>query len=167
MRFSVEHEFAAPRAAVIDLAIDPAFHRTLDLPDVSHPDVQESSSVGSQRVLRLRYEFTGSLDPIARKLLAGRSLAWLQDLRVDSATGTGTLTFAAEGDPKRLFGDGQVEFASLAGDTRTRRRIQGDLHVRVPLIGGSAEKRIVPGLVARLDVEARALADRLAANSAD
>src|SRR5215475_1857111 len=70
MRFAVEHEFAASRAAVIALACDPAFQSTLDLPDVSRPEVVEATVVASQHLLRLRYEFTGSLDPIARKLLA-------------------------------------------------------------------------------------------------
>ena len=37
----------------------------------------------------------------------------------------------------------------------------GELHVRIPVIGGSGEKRIVPGLVRRLDVEAAALAEAL------
>jgi len=33
--------------------------------------------------------------------------------------------------------------------------------VRVPLIGGTAERRIVPGLLIRLDVEAATLAAKL------
>jgi hypothetical protein len=146
---------------VIALACDPAFQSTLDLPDVSRPEVVEATIAASQRVLRLRYEFTGSLDPIARKLLAGRKLSWLQELRVDADTGAGSLSFSAESEPRRLFGRADLLFEPLDGDTRTRRQIRGDLHMKVPLVGGSAEKRIVPGLIARLDVEATALARRL------
>jgi len=164
MRFAVEHEFAASRAEVIALACDPAFQSTLDLPDVSRAEVVEATVVASQHVLRLRYEFTGSLDPIARKLLAGRKLSWLQDLRVDAGTGAGNLSFSAESEPRRLFGRADLLFETLDGDTRTRRQIRGDLHVKVPLVGGSAEKRIVPGLVARLDVEAAALTRQLEAD---
>jgi hypothetical protein len=42
-------------------------------------------------------------------------------------------------------------------DVRCRRRISGDLRVKLPLVGSTAERRIVPGLVRRLDVEAAAL----------
>lgn len=167
MRFAVEHDFVAARAAVIALACDPVFQSTLDLPDVSRAEVIETTVVASQHVLRLRYAFTGSLDPIARKLLAGRKLTWLQELRVDADTGAGTLSFWAESEPRRLFGSADLLFESLHGGTRTRRQIRGDLHVKVPLVGGSAEKRIVPGLVGRLDVEAAALARRLAADETD
>ena len=39
--------------------------------------------------------------------------------------------------------------------------IAGDFRVRVPLIGGTAERRIVPGIMRRLDVEAEALRARV------
>ncbi|MGH9207805.1 MAG: DUF2505 family protein, partial [Acidimicrobiales bacterium] len=41
------------------------------------------------------------------------------------------------------------------------RRIDGELVVAVPAIGRMAERRIVPGLLRRLDIEAEALDDRL------
>jgi len=41
--------------------------------------------------------------------------------------------------------------------TGTRRRIDGEFFVKVPLVGGTAERRIVPGIVTRMDVEAAAL----------
>jgi hypothetical protein len=113
--------------------------------------------------LRLRYEYIGQLDPIARRLLGNRKLTWLQDIELDTATGRGTLRFAAEADPGRLGGDATVALDAVDGG-RTRRRINGELRVRVAVVGGSAERRIVPGLVRRLDVEAaaaeRALTDR-------
>ena len=156
----MEHEFEASPADVIDVQLDPQFQRALELPDLGPADVVEASSQGSVRVLRLRYEFVGHLDPVAKKLLGSRSLTWLQDLRVDTATSRGTLHFGAEADPNRLNGDANLTYDARPDGT-TVRRIEGELHVRVPLIGGSAEKRIVPGLVRRLDVEAAALARAL------
>jgi hypothetical protein len=41
--------------------------------------------------------------------------------------------------------------------------VAGELFVRVPIVGGTAERRIVPGLVRRLDVEADALTAALTA----
>ena len=54
-----------------------------------------------------------------------------------------------------------MKITALDGGSRSQRRITGDLRVRIPVIGGSAERRIVPGLVRRLDVEASAVAAAL------
>ncbi len=43
-----------------------------------------------------------------------------------------------------------------------RRVISGDFRIKIPLVGGKAEKAIVPGLARRLDVEADAVAVELA-----
>jgi hypothetical protein len=161
VRFEVDHDFPASSAEVADVLCDPAFHTHLDLPDMRRPEVLASSVDGTARVLRLRYEYIGQLDPIARKLLGGQKLTWIQELRLDTATDAGTLTFSAEAEPGRLNGSAEVEITAL-DDDRCRRHIAGDLHVRVPLVGGTAEKRIVPGLVRRLEVESAALTAELA-----
>src|SRR4029077_14308707 len=132
------------------------------LPDLSLPTVLSHADDGTTKELTLRYEYTGQLDPIARKVIGGRELTWIQTLRLDTKTYQGTLTFSAEAAPDRL--NGQAELALVAegdADARCHRRISGDLHVKFPLIGGTAERRIVPGLLIRLDVEAAALAARV------
>ena len=165
MHFEVEHDFPAPPARVAGVLCDPEFHLALDLPDLSRPAVVASSVDGSTHLLRLRYEYIGQLDPIAHKLLGARKLTWIQELRLDTATYTGTLSFSAEADADRLNGKAEVAIAAVDGTEHSRRRIAGDYHVRVPLMGGTAERRIVPGLVRRLDVEAAALAQKLTART--
>ena len=162
VRFDAEHEFAGAPVAVALILTDPAFQTRLDLPDLSRPEVQTYDEAGSERTLKLRYEFIGSLDPIARRLLAGRRLTWLQTLVLDTATGIGSLAFAAEAEPTRLYGNASVRLEAIDA-ARTRRRIDGEMFVKVPLVGGTAERRIVPGLVRRLDIEAVAVAEALAA----
>jgi hypothetical protein len=159
----VEHDFDAPRAAVADVVCDPAFQTGLELPDLSLPEVMASSIDGTTRLLRLRYEYIGQLDTVARRIIGNRKLTWIQELRLDTSTYRGTLSFSAEQDADRLGGSADVELTALDGDQRSRRRIAGDLHVRVPVVGGTAERRIVPGLVRRLDVEAAAVAKELTA----
>jgi hypothetical protein len=162
MHFQVEHEFPAPRAEVADVLCDPDFQTQLDLPDLSRPEVVESSIDGTSRLLRLRYEYVGQVDGIARKIVGGRKLTWIQELRLDTETYTGTLSFSAEEDPGRVNGSADVAIVTVDGDTTCQRRIAGDLHIRIPLVGGTAEKKVVPGLVRRLDVEAAALSQELA-----
>jgi hypothetical protein len=164
VHFEDEHDFPAPPAQVAALLSDPTFQAELDLPDVSRPEVVDASTEGTTRILRLRYEYVGELDPIARKILGGRKLTWIQELRIDPVTGRGNLSFAAEEGADRLHGTADVSITPLDGDVRSRRRIAGDLHVRVPLVGGTAERRIVPGLLRRLDVEAAAAAQHLTAS---
>ena len=164
MHFEAEHDFPASDARVLGVLCDPDFHTSLDLPDLSRPEVVAATADGTIRSLRLRYKYVGQLDPIARKVLSGRTLSWVQELRMDTATGRGSLSFSAEADTDRLNGNATVSVT--ATDARhARRRIAGDFHVRVPLVGGTAERRIVPGLVRRLDVEAAALSKELPSRS--
>jgi hypothetical protein len=161
MRFEAEHDFPGSCAAVAAVLCDPDFQMQLALPDLSLPTVVSRTDDGPTRELTLRYEYVGQLDPIARKVIGGRDVTWIQALRLDTTTYRGTLTFSAEAAPDRLNGRADLELVG-DGDARCHRRIAGDLHVRVPLVGGTAERRIVPGLLIRLDVEAAALAERLA-----
>jgi hypothetical protein len=164
VRFAVEHELPAVCAAVVEVWCDPAFHTQLDLPDLSRPEVVAHSVDGPVRVLRLRYRYIGQLDPIARKIVGGRDLTWIQELRLDTSTYAGTLSFSAEEEPRRANGSAGVAFVAI-DDTHSRRRIAGDFHLRIPVVGGSAEKKIVPGLLRRLDVEADALRHSLGTSS--
>jgi hypothetical protein len=158
VHFTAEHRFAAPVDAVIAGLTDPAFHRDLQLPDMKLLDV-DAENDRDETVLCLRYDFVGHLDPLARRLLGNRRLTWAQELRLDRGRGAGLLTFEAEADPRRLHG--RADVALKPDDGGTRRTVDGDLVVAVPVIGGNAERRIVPGLLRRLDIEADALDRRI------
>lgn len=149
MRFTARHRFGGPPERVAAILCDPAFHAGLRLPDLAPAEVLDH---GPGHV-RLRYEFVGSLDPVARRLLAGRRLTWVQELRLDGSGGH--LSFAAEAAPDRLHGSATV--ALVRDDDGTVRVLDGSLTVKVPLVGPGAERRIVAGLLARLDVEAAAV----------
>ena len=144
---------------VEELLTDPEFYASLSLPDLSLPDVLESSTTGPQSTLRLRYRYVGSLDPAARRLLGPDRLAWIQELVIDRGTGSGRLSYQAPADPKRLFGSAELHLEPHAGGCI--RRLHGDLVVAVPLIGPRAERKILPGLLRRLDIEAQAINDSL------
>jgi hypothetical protein len=156
MRFDVTHELHGAAAAVVDGLFDPHFHVGLELPDVGTPEVVRAEAGANPRVLDLRYEYVGSLDPIIKRLLAGRKLTWLQRLELDTAAGRGQLTIVADADPKRLSGTAAVTVTAIDAAV-TRLAIHGELRVNVPLLGGTAERKLVPGIVQRLDLEAVAL----------
>jgi hypothetical protein len=159
VRFHAEHHIHASGAAVATLLADPTFYLGLSLPDLSRPEILDQHHDGGEAVLRMRYEFEGSLDPIAQRLLGSSRLAWIQEVRVDGAARSGALRFEAEKDPRRLHGAADFVLASDGDDTL--RRLDGDLVVAVPGIGRMAERRIVPGILKRMDVEAQAIDDQL------
>lgn len=149
---------------------DPAFYRSLVLPDLrlleavpgrDEPTgprgagvVRSSGAVPSRAMsVVVRYEFTGSLDPVVRRLLGGARLTWSQEVRVTREGGT--LSFSAERDPRVLHGGAEFTLEPLGpGDGGTTRRLAGHVTVSLPLVGALAERRIVAGIVARLDLEA-------------
>jgi hypothetical protein len=139
--------------------VDSAFYLDLALPDLSQPEVLECSENGDVTMLRLRYNYVGKLDPLAQRLLGSGRLVWIQETRVDRSTGSGIVHFEAEKDPRRLHGS--TDFALTAVGGGTVRNLDGELIVAVPGIGRMAERRIVPGLLRRLDIEAQGLEDQL------
>jgi hypothetical protein len=164
MHFRAEHTFPAEPARVAALMVDPDFEGSVALPDLSPPTVLEHDTSGTEHVLRLRYEYVGQLDPIARRLLGNRSLTLIQTVTLDPATGTGTLTLEAEADPRRLHGRAGITLTEHGGSTT--RTLEGDFTVKVPVIGGTAERKLLPGVLSRFDVEAAALTARLRADEA-
>lgn len=145
--------------AVAAILADPDFYLGLDLPDLSQPQVLEHGTDGDEAVVRLRYEFVGGLDPVAQRLIGSGRLAWVQEVRVDQSAGSGHLRFEAEKNRRQLHGS--ADFVLKPDGTGTVRTIDGELVVAVPGIGRMAERRIVPGLVRRLDIEAQALDDQV------
>lgn len=159
MHFRAEHHYRGSDRAVSALVADAAFDLELDLPDLSRPELVEQREDGDDVVVRLRYEFEGKLDPIATRLIGSGRLAWIQEVRVDRLAGTGSLGFEAERDPGRLHG--AADFVIAAEGAGAVRRLDGELVVAVPGIGRLAERRIVPGILRRLDIEAGAMDDRI------
>lgn len=160
MRFRAEHEFPALPGAVIALLVDPDFMTGVALPDLAPPTVL-ARDPGDDARLQLRYEYVGSLDPIAKRLLGARRLTWIQDLRIERHTGRGRLTISAEAAPDKLRAQAAVDVAAASGGCV--RRLDGEFSVRVPVVGGTAERRILPGVLRRLDIEADAVRGHLQA----
>jgi Protein of unknown function (DUF2505) len=160
MRFEAEHRFNGSPGAVAAFLTDAQFYETLALPDVSTPEVLEASADAQQSRLRLRYEFSGSLDGTARRLLGGKRLSWIQEVVLQHASDAGELTFNAVADPNRLHGSAHFELQGEDGGCV--RRLAGELVVAIPVVGGRAERKIVPGVLRRLDIEAEAINKSLA-----
>src|SRR5262245_30213229 len=113
MRLAAEHEFAGTPLAVALILTDPDFHAQLDLPDLTRPEIAAQEAQRRARQVALRYAFVATIDPIARRLLAGRRLTWIQTVMLDTASGIGSLEFAAEAEPNRLYGNASIRLEPI------------------------------------------------------
>lgn len=154
-QFRAEHRFSAPPGTVLAAMVDPSFFTGLELPDLEPPEVLDRSEDAGRVTLRLRIAFTGSLDPVARRVLGTSRVVWVQEVVAEPGSLTGELRVTPEvlGGQVRCHGT----YRLAAQGSGTVRSTTGELSVRVPLVGGRAERAILPGIHRRLDLEAAAL----------
>lgn len=158
MRFSVEHRFAAPLAAVEHAMTDPEFFAELrDLPGIEAPALLDRRDRPGSVELDVRYVFSGDLPSVARRVLGRGELAWVQRSTVDLERHRTEFTIVPESHADLLTCAGVYLLRPGSPPEHTVRTISGELRVRVPVLGGRAERAIVGGLVERLDAEAGAL----------
>ena len=128
---------------------------------LEHVARSPTSDAGS---LRLRYEYVGELDGLARRASPrAASLTLVQLVGFDTAAGPGRYTLEAEADPGRVHGAATITLTPDGAGRECVRRFDGDFVVKLPIMGGTIEKRLLPGILSRFDVEAEALAERLRA----
>jgi hypothetical protein len=152
VRFDLEHRFSAPLAAVEAAMIDPTYLAAVRLPDVAPPNVLGVDGDGSVVTTRVAYEYTGSLDPIAQRVLRGSQIGWVQEVTLDRDAHRARFTVVPKVHADRLRCSGT--YALREQGEGALRVISGELRINVPLIASRAEKMIVPGLVRRMKLEA-------------
>jgi hypothetical protein len=165
VRFEVEHRFAVTIGAVEAAMTDPDFSAQLQLPGVAPLQVVDRREDGDVVSMNIAYEFTEQLPAVARGILGSGRLRWVQATVIDRARHRGEFTIVPGSHADRLSCGGSYLFRPVTDSTEAKgtvRTITGELTVRVPLLGGRAERAITSGLIERLDVEADALATWLA-----
>ena len=164
MKFHLEHTFDAPLGAVEDAMVDPEFLESTRLPDVGPPKVLSRDESADTVTLRVNYEYTGSLDGLARRVLRTGDVAWVQETTLDRGTHRTTFTVTPKVHAERFQCGGTMQLSE--NGAVTERVIDGELKIKVPLFGGRAEGLIVPGLRSRMSREAELLDEWLKAHPA-
>lgn len=162
MRLQARHHFDAPPEAVIDALLDPEFAPLLvGLPDVGRVEVVSSSAAGGRDgSLAVRLVYDGSLDGIAAKVLGSSAPSWVQTYRFDRGAHRGTLTIEPDAHGGLIDCSAQIEV--VAAGSGAHRSVDGHLSVKVPLVGGRAERALGPAILGRIDAEAEILSRWLA-----
>ena len=153
MRFEIQQFIGGPVEAVARVYTEPRFYERLGtLPKLGRPEVLDRDEDGSEVRLAVRFRFTGQLSPAVTKVVDPAKLSWVEESVHDLSRHTVAFTMKPDNYADRLRFDGSSRFEP-AGDQRTRRVAQGDVVVRVPLIGRTVENAIVSGLREHLAAE--------------
>ncbi|MDZ7678713.1 MAG: DUF2505 domain-containing protein [Acidimicrobiales bacterium] len=156
MELATRHRFATAPDRVAAAMVDPTFVPELvKILDVGAAEVVEAGHDSTSSWLSTRLTYDGSLDPIAAQVLGSKHPSWVQTYRIDASEVTGQLTI--EPDHHASLISCWADIALTATDGGSERSIRGELKVRVPLLGGKAERALVPAIAARIDAEAALL----------
>jgi hypothetical protein len=149
VKFSFDQRFRFDADKVSRAYADPALYSTfVDGPKLAQPEVLDHAADGDVVRLRIRYRFIGDLSSAARAVLDPARLTWVEESTHDIDAGTVAFRLVADHYADRFGCSGSVRIES-DGDG-CRRRGDGDLKVRAPLVGGTVERTLVGDLQAHL-----------------
>ena len=160
MRFTLTQHLPADPAEAIRLYADPEFHTSLHgMTKVAAP-ILVGRDVDRDRItLRLRYRFTAPLPSAVTAVVDPTRLSWIDETVYDLVGLTATTTLLPDHYGDRFTADIRSRFTAEEGGTE--RRIEGELKVRMLLVGSQVEKAIVSGIEEHLEEEGKEAAARL------
>jgi hypothetical protein len=161
VRFTVDQYFDADPATVVEAYANPAVYNSLSsLTKVDTPQVVSHLDEGSIVTLEVRYRLVADLPRAVTAVLDPSKITWVQRSRTVRSTGVTTATFVPDHYADKLSASATAS-VSAHPSGGTRRRVEGEVKVRVPLVGGQVERGIVSGLKEHLAEEATAITAHL------
>ena len=146
MQLHLEQEFGGTVEEVEAVLIDPDFIAGLAaLPKLGRPELLEQRRDGDSVTQRVRYHFAGQLSAAVRRVIDPAKLAWVEEVTFDLAAHTAPFRILPDHYADRLTCRGTYRLEA-DGPERCRRRADGELTVRYPLVGGAVERAIVSGM---------------------
>ena len=124
---------------------DPDLYRTyVGLTKVGAPEVLLHRVEGPTVHLQLRMRFVAPLSAAAQAVIDPARLSWVQDERYDLAARRASVVFRPDHYANRFSCTGGYEFSAEGGGCV--RIVEGDLRIRMPLVGGQVDRALVSGL---------------------
>lgn len=155
MYFRLEQRFSAPLTAVEAAFVDPAVLAELaTLPELGRPEVLNRADDGDTVTQDVRYAFAGHLSGAVTRVIDPARLTWVEHGVLDRRTHQTELTIHPDHYGDRLRCTATARLAA-AGETDVVRTVEGELHVRAPLVAATVERAIVAGLREHAAAEAR------------
>jgi hypothetical protein len=111
-------------------------------------------------LLQVRFAFTGSVSPAVRAVVDPGNMSWITQTEILLAEGRSSWVVLPDHYPDRLSASGVYRFEEGdAGPGTCDVEVEGDLKIRVPIVGRSVEKVIVGDLRAYIADEVTGIAD--------
>ena len=123
------------------------------MPGLGRPELVARSDDGDTVQQDVRYAFVGDLSPAVTRVVDPGRLTWVEHSELDRNTHRTTYVIRPDHYADRLTCAGTVTLEP-DGDG-TRRVVDGDLTVRVALVGSKVERAIVAGLRDHASAEER------------
>jgi hypothetical protein len=157
MQFELRETVGAPLDRVeAALLSEDFFDRVGASPRIAAPVLLEEVEQGTVVLRRVAYRFTAGVTGAVRRVVDPEKMTWVDESHYDRTSHRATHEIVPDHYAKLLHctyeeilepdGDGCVRIA------------EGDLSVRVPLVGKRVERTIIDGIRERAKAEARVLA---------
>jgi hypothetical protein len=115
--------------------------------DIDVREVVRHEATQDRVLLEVRFAFTGSVSPAVRAVVDPGKMSWITRTELLLAEGRSSWTVLPDHYPDRLSASGTYRFEEgAAGPGTCDVEVEGDLKVRVPIVGRSVEKVIVGDL---------------------
>jgi hypothetical protein len=155
MRIAVAAPVAVSPAAALAAYGTPAFYE--DRPsrhDIAVLGVVDHEDHGDRVVLEVHFAFVGSVSGAVRRVIDPAKMTWITRTELFVGEARSRWEVLPDYYPDRLRASGTYRFEpGPAGPASTLVRVEGDLKVSVPLVGGAVERVIVSGLHSYIEDE--------------
>jgi hypothetical protein len=147
MHFALVQHLRAPLDVVECVFVDPKFIAEAGSlePKLGSPELLDQQEDGDKLHQRVRYRFVGQLSSVVTRFIDPSRLTWVEDVTLDRSTHRTVWKIVPDNYANLLSASGEFVL-SPAGPDATERRVEGDVKVRLPLVGRKAEAAIVSGL---------------------
>jgi hypothetical protein len=158
VKFSIRQPVAVSPARAMAAYGSPTFYEGRPpRDDIEVREVVRHEANPDRILLEVRFAFTGSVSPAVRAVVDPAKMSWITRTELLPAAGRSSWTVLPDHYPDRLSASGTYRFED-AGSGACDVEVDGDLKVRVPIVGRSVEKVIVGDLRAYIADEVSGIA---------
>jgi hypothetical protein len=160
VKFAIRQAVAVPPARAMAAYGSPAFYEgRAERDNIAVRDVVRHEATADRVLLEVRFAFTGSVSPAVRAVVDPAKMSWITRTEILLAEDRSSWVVLPDHYPDRLSASGTYRFEVGDGGPGTCDvEVEGELKVRVPIVGRSVEKAIVGDLRAYIADEVAGIA---------
>jgi hypothetical protein len=160
VKIAIRQAVAVPTAQAIAAYGAPAFYQDRPIrDDIAVLEVVHHEVSGDRIVIEVRFAFTGSVSSAVRAVIDPAKMSWVTRTEVRPAEARSDWVVQPDHYPDRLRASGTYSFEPGDGPASTLVTVEGDLQVRVPIVGRSVERVIASDLRAYIADEVSSIPD--------